>query len=101
MPTKKGPRAKPSPRPSSAKASSTKGGAAAKRATRRRTPRPARDASPTASESLLTLTTANFTALRKHLTAGGRAPTPAAKDKDLVQVLKHLEAGYGELLRPP
>ncbi len=99
MPTKKNPRAKPAPEPASEKASPTKARAAK---ASRPAPGPAREATPIASGSLLTLTTANFAALRTQLTAGGgkRAHAAAAKDdKNLADTLKRLEAGYRELLR--
>lgn len=121
MSTKKNPRPKPTPKPASGKASPMKAGAAkaqrpavktsarladaassARPAALPRASGPAREATPIASESLLTLTTANFAALRKQLTAGGgkRAHAAATKDdKNLAEALKRLEAGYRELLR--
>lgn len=56
-----------------------------------------------ASESLLSLTLANFAALRKQLHAGGgkrtHATTPAKDDDNLAEALKRLEMGYCALLR--
>ncbi len=112
MSTKKDPRAKPVPKRASAKSSRMKaGGAKANRPSTKAAARPAtllrasgleRGATSTASESLLTLTTANFAALRKQLTAGGskRAHgTTTKNDKNLAEVLQRLEASYCKLLR--
>jgi hypothetical protein len=119
MPTKKNPCAQPAPKPATTKSSRTKAGGAkaqrpsvltaarpadaassARRAAPSRVAGPA-DATPIASESLLTLITANCAALRKQLIAGGRKRAHAAAAKDdnnLIDALQRLEAGYRELL---
>jgi hypothetical protein len=112
MSTRKKPRAKPaSAKKGSAKAPLPSVKTAARPADAASSARPAaapralglpREATPAASESLLALTTANFAALRKQLSAGGskRAHAAATKnDKNLAEALKRLEAEYSELLR--
>jgi hypothetical protein len=121
MSTKKKPRAKPAPKAASAKASPMKAGAAKVRHLAAKTaarpadaassarpaappsaPGPASAATHIASESLLTLITANLAALREQITAGGgkRAHAAAAKgDKNLVEAVERLKAGYRKLLR--
>jgi hypothetical protein len=112
MSTKKNSRAKPAPKPASAKSARTKlGGAKANRPSTKATAGPAtlprasgleREATSTVSESLLKLTTANFAALRKQLTASGSKRVHGATandDKNLAETLKRLEASYCDLLR--